>query len=78
MAIIRQKGVVRFILSIVMVLIVGDIWDRLAKLWKEKDKVAQYETSDYVMILVLIIIIILYVRNKVRNARQIKHKTRNT
>ena len=61
-----------------MVLIVGDIWDRLERLWNEKEKVAQYETSDYVMILVLLIIIILYIRNKVRNARQIQHKTRNT
>lgn len=72
-AAIKQKGDVKFILYIVMTLIVGDVWDRLTTAG-----IATFVNSDYILIGILIIIIILYVRNKVSNARQIQHKTRNT
>src|SRR5690606_16389761 len=71
-AAIKQKGDVKFILYIVMALIVGDVWDRLTT-----PGIATFVNSDYILIGILLIIIILYVRNKFRNAKQLRHKARN-
>ena len=69
-ATIGSKGYIRFTLTILMALILGDIWDRTIT------GTTKFINSDYILIFMIIIITILYVK-KNKNARKIQNTSRN-
>ena len=66
-AFIGSKGHIRFTLTILMVFILGDIWDRTIA------STSKFIDSDYVLIIMSIIITILYLKNPKKCQKDLKY-----